>query len=148
MFAMKNWGSEKICFLSVYVLYQGRNAWSRIYVIFILHLGRIYSSPPFVLLIKYESHSSCQLGTFPKLLIFDPYWLAVSPETTGVQCRGNWGSTWPGGVQKMLAWLGRLASHSLSEQPWRIYLQDVCPHSYKVWFYEWFQAPLKSQQWD
>lgn len=31
----------------------------KVYVIFILHLGRIYSSLPFVLLIKYQSRSSC-----------------------------------------------------------------------------------------
>lgn len=69
-------GSEKICPLGACVLYQRRNVWSRIRVIIVLHLGRIYSSPPFVLLVKYLSHGSCQLGPFPKLLIFDPSRLA------------------------------------------------------------------------
>jgi len=50
------------------------------FLIFILRLGRIYSSPLFVLLTNDQFCSSCQLGTFPKLLIFDPILACNPPE--------------------------------------------------------------------
>jgi len=134
LFNMKScilWGAEKIWPLGACVLYQRRNAWSRICVIFILHLGRIYSSPPFVLLVKYQSHSNCHSLNCSYLTHIDLQTpqkpLVSSAALSGVSnCPGVCRRCWPGCV----------ASHRLSQQPWRIYLQGACPCSYKVWFYK------------